>query len=194
MNIIIGTFDVAYGQDNGFNQAITLASDCLTDVKFVQEKKIITKFMEEIAMDTNMIVFGTDDTLKAMEMGALERMILYEDIETTRYEMKNPSTGETRIKFLNEAQEKDPKHFKDADSGVDLEVLKNEPLADWLLLHYGNYGLKIELITEQSSEGFQFVRGFGGIGGFLRYKLELDDIIGDAAGQYDDFDPDEDFI
>ena len=58
-------------------------------------------------------------------------------------------------------------------------------------MHYLQYGIKIELITDQSSESFQFVKGFGGIGGFLRYKLELDDIIGDAAGQYDDFDPDE---
>jgi len=39
------------------------------------------------------------------------------------------------------------------------------------------------------------VKGFGGIGGFLRYRIELDDIIGDATGNYDDdFDPEEDFI
>jgi len=30
----------------------------LTNVKFVQEKKVITKFFEEIALDTGMIVFG----------------------------------------------------------------------------------------------------------------------------------------
>jgi hypothetical protein len=28
----------------------------------------------------------------------------------------------------------------------------------------------------------------------LRYKIELDEILGDAGGNYDDFDPDEDFI
>lgn len=49
-------------------------------------------------------------------------------------------------------------------------------------MHYMGYGIKIELITDQSSESFQFVKGFGGIGGFLRYKLELDDILADAAG------------
>jgi peptide chain release factor subunit 1 len=32
---ILGIFDVSYGQDNGFSQAITLASDVLSDVKFV---------------------------------------------------------------------------------------------------------------------------------------------------------------
>ena len=37
-----------------------------------------------------------------------------------------------------------------------------------------------EIITDKSQEGSQFVRGFGGIGGMLRYKvdfqsLQLDD-------------------
>ena len=63
-----------------------MAADCLTSVKFVQEKKIISKFMDEIAQDTGNVVFGVDDTLKANEMGALERMILFEDIEVQRFE------------------------------------------------------------------------------------------------------------
>lgn len=57
-NIIITTVDVSYGFDQGFNQAITLAQDSLTNVKFVQEKKVIGKFFEQIALDTGMIVFG----------------------------------------------------------------------------------------------------------------------------------------
>jgi hypothetical protein len=37
------------------------------------------------------------------------------------------------------------------------------------------------------------VKGFGGIGGFLRYKVEIDaHHDGEAGG--DDFDPEEDFI
>lgn len=152
---VLGLFDIAYGQDNGFSQAITLASDCLSNVKFVQEKKMLQKFYDEIAMDTQMVVFGVDDTLKAMEMSALERMILFEDIEVSRYEFTNPAkNNETRIKYMSEAQEKDPKNFKDPETGVDLEIKCTEPLSDWLLLHYGNYGLTIELITDQSSEGF----------------------------------------
>jgi len=67
-------------------------------------------------------------------------------------------------------------------------------LADWLLLHYGDFGLKIELISDTSSEGFQFVKGFGGIGGFLRYKLDIDNIVGDATGQYDSDFGEDDFI
>lgn len=110
---------------------------------------MLQHFYDEIAMDTGMVVFGVEDTLKAMEMTALERMILFEDIETSRYEFINPAKGgEKRIRYLNEAQEKDPKNFKDPETGVDLEITSTEPVSDWLLMHYGNYGLKIELISD----------------------------------------------
>ena len=78
---------------------------------------------------------------------------------------------------------------------MDLEVVNCEQLADWLCLHYKDYGITIEFITDKSPDGFQFVKGFGGIGGFLRYRIDVDDVIGDAMGNYDDdFDPEEDFI
>jgi len=68
-------------------------------------------------------------------------------------------------------------------------------LSDWICLNYQAFGVKIEFITDKSPDGFQFVKGFGGIGGFLRYKIDIDAVAGNADnGAFDDFDPDEDFI
>ena len=44
-------------------------------------------------------------------------------------------------------------YFKDAETGVDCEVINSEQLADWLLLNFKKYGINIELITDKSSEG-----------------------------------------
>lgn len=131
--------------------------------------------------------------MKALELGALETMMLYEDIQVMRYEIRNPIKGETKVHFLNEKQEKDNKYFKDSETGTDLEVVSSEQLVDWLLMNYKNYGIFIELITDKSSEGNQFCKGFGGIGGFLRYKIDIDEVVGDIA-EREGFDPDEDFI
>ena len=38
---MIKIVDVSYGGENGFNQAIELASEALGNVKFIQEKKLI---------------------------------------------------------------------------------------------------------------------------------------------------------
>lgn len=36
---------------------------------------------------------------------------------------------------------------------------------EWLANNYKNFGATLEIITDKSQEGSQFVRGFGGIGG-----------------------------
>lgn len=111
--IIVSVVDVSYGGENGLNEAITLSSDALSNVKFVAEKKLVSKFFEEIALDTGMIVFGVEDTMKALEIGALETLMLFEELEVTRFEIKNPVKGDTKVLYLNATQQKDPKYFKD---------------------------------------------------------------------------------
>lgn len=92
---------------------------------------------------------------------------------------------------MTKKQEEDPKYFKDADTGVDYEILNVEPLGDWLCVNYQHFGCKIELITDKTQEGFQFVKGFGGIGGMLRYKIDVEDMMHEDEGVGgDDFDLD----
>lgn len=99
--VIIAVVDVSYGGENGLNEAITLAADALTNVKFVAEKRLVSKFFEEIALDTGLVVFGVEDTMKAMEIGALETMMLFEDLEINRYVLKNPVKGDAKTILLN---------------------------------------------------------------------------------------------
>ena len=73
-NQVLKTVDVSYGGENGFNQAIELSSETLTNVKFVQEKKLISKYFEEISQDTGKFCFGIKDTLTALEMGAVQTL------------------------------------------------------------------------------------------------------------------------
>jgi hypothetical protein len=47
---VIKIVDVSYGGENGFNQAIELASDALANVKFIQEKKLIGKSIVEFLL------------------------------------------------------------------------------------------------------------------------------------------------
>ena len=148
--IIIATYDVSYGFENGLNQAITQAGDALANVRFVEERKLVQNFFEAISLDTGMIVFGVVDTMKALEMSALTTILLYDEIEMMRYEIQVPGTDIKKVHYLTPKQEEDPKYFKDPESGVDYEVLSAEPLADWLCVNYQHFGCKIELITDKT--------------------------------------------
>ena len=70
----------AEGKTNPFLlQAIELSAESLANVKFIQEKKLIGKYFDEISQDTGKYCFGVDDTLKALEMGAVETLICWEN-------------------------------------------------------------------------------------------------------------------
>ena len=79
------------GGENGFNQAIELSADTLANVKFVQEKRLISKFFDEISQDSNKFVFGVKDTLTCLDMGAVETLIVWENLEVNRFEVLKPS-------------------------------------------------------------------------------------------------------
>ncbi|EJU05842.1 peptide chain release factor eRF/aRF subunit 1 [Dacryopinax primogenitus] len=189
---IIKVVDVSYGGENGFNQAIELAAESLANVKFVQEKKLIQKYFDEISQDTGKYCFGVDDTLKALEMGSVETLIVWENLDVTRYVLRN-AAGEEIIVHARKDQEKDREKFIDKSTGLEMES-SSEPqsLLEWFAERYKDFGADLEFVTDRSQEGAQFVKGFGGIGGILRYKVDftnLTSVDDDSDEFYSDDDP-----
>ncbi|KEH26865.1 eukaryotic peptide chain release factor subunit 1-3 [Medicago truncatula] len=185
---ILNVVDVSYGGENGFNQAIELSSEILSNVKFIQEKRLIGKYFEEISQDTGKYVFGVDDTLQALDAGAVETLIVWENLDMNRYVLKNSTTGEVVIKHFNKEQEAKQSNFRDPETAADYEVQEKTSLLDWFANEYRRFGCTLEFVTNKSQEGSQFCRGFGGIGGILRYQLDMRtfDDFSDDGGVYED--------
>jgi len=182
---IVKIVDVSYGGENGFNQAIELCAEALQNVKFIQEKKLISKYFEEIAQDTGKICYGVKDTLFALSMGAVETLIVWESLDITRYVLKMP-TGEEKVLHLSPEEQKNQSLFKDPTSGAELEVLDKTSLLEWFANSYRKFGCTLEFVTNKSQEGSQFVKGFGGIGGLLRYKVDFTVLDNDDIAEADD--------
>ncbi|KAJ6546912.1 peptide chain release factor eRF/aRF subunit 1 [Mycena capillaripes] len=183
---IIKVVDVSYGGENGFNQAIELAAESLANVKFVQEKKLIQKYFDEISQDTGRYCFGIEDTLKALDLGAVETLIVWENLDITRYCLRN-AAGEEIIVHTNKEQEKDREKFIDKSTGLEMEQsAEPQSLLEWFAEKYKDFGANLEFVTNRSQEGAQFVKGFGGIGGLLRYKVDFTN-LGSADDDEDEF-------
>jgi peptide chain release factor subunit 1 len=184
---IIKTVDVSYGGENGFNQAIELSTDALQNVKFVQEKKLIGVFFDEISQDSGKYVFGVQDTLQGLEMGAVETLICWENLDITRLRLKK-ADGVEKVLNLRPDQMSSNTHLIDPDTGTEMELIESLPLLEWLANSYKNFGATLEIVTDRSQEGAQFVRGFGGIGGILRYRVDFQML---EAAEDDDIDLDD---
>lgn len=112
---VIKLVDVSYGGENGFNQAIELAAESLQNVKFIQEKKLIGRYFDEISQDTGKYCFGVEDTLRGLELGSVETLICWENLDIQRYVLKNHTTGTETVLHLTPEQEKDKSHFTDKE-------------------------------------------------------------------------------
>lgn len=151
---VIKTVDTNYGGKNGLNQAIELCEDVLRDVRFSKEKKILQKFFEELNLDTGLYCYGLKATLSCLESGAVETLIVWENIELEHDET---------------------------------------PFIDWIAESYKDYGCKLVFVSDKSDEGAQFVTGFGGLGGILRYKVDMGE-FDEEEGELYSFSDDEDIF
>lgn len=172
--VVTNLVDISYGGEQGFNQAIELSKGSLSNLKLVQEQGIISKMYEEINMDTGKIVYGVHDTMRVFLDGAVERLICFDNLEDYRVTLLDKRDDSRQIKYLKQAQINDFFNKELHPENTTFEIEDKEALVDWLAEHHRDYGSEIVFVTDASPEGSQFVKGFGGLGGFMRFKYELD--------------------
>lgn len=197
LNNVIKKINVSYGMESGFNEAIEQSAECLSNVKLIHEKKVLQRYMEEIAIDSGKYCFMIDDTIKALNMSSIETLIIWENLEINRYVLKNPTNDTEDILFLDKKQEKEEKYFNDKENSIQFEVLEKLNIVEWIAENFKNYGVNLEIVSDKTQEGNQFCKGFGGIGGILRWKIdftevetysELDDNLEDYDEDLDEYD------
>lgn len=182
-DIVIKILDISYGGENGLNQAIGLSKECLSNMKFVKEKELLSQYFESISKMTNKYCFGIKDTLSALEMGALDKLFVWEDMKIERYILKNSKEEEIII-------HQDPDNFKSElmldKNGISCNIIKKIQLVEWFAQNYKKYGAELIFISDKTQEGNQFCHGFGGIGGTLRWEVTFMDYEYDEPDDYED--------
>ena len=123
----------------------------------------------------------------ALETGAIDTLIVWESLEITRWELQHPQTNDTQILFRTPAQSKDKSFLK--EDNIELVVLDEKPFSEWVVDRYKDFGCTLEFVTDRSQEGNQYVKGFGGVGGLLRYKVDFE--MMDEDNYVDDADSDD---
>ena len=187
--VVLQTIDISYGGISGFNQAIQLSSSLLANVKLIEEKKILEKFFEEINLDTGRYSFGIQQTMDALEQGAVETLIVYEDAMIKRYVFVNNNNQEV-IRYFKKNEKIDS---VDPKNNMVMSIKSQDLWTDWIAENYKTFGTNLEFVTDKSGIGTQFVNGFGGIGGILRWAVKFDYDI-DLEEEYNSHEEEEEEI
>ena len=113
--------------------------------------------------------------MKYLETGVAGKILCYENLDYVRIKLKNPLTGMTSTVYTKTENANNPQLYKDGDTELERVDEENEEssLPEWLAHHYKDFGCELEFVTDKSPEGTQFLKGFFGFGGLLRYKVDL---------------------
>ena len=79
-------------------------------------------------------------------MGAVETIIVWENLAINKYTLKNNVTGEIKELFLRPDQKKDRSNFFDKATNTELELVEEILLLDYLTLKYKEFGAELETI------------------------------------------------
>ena len=166
---IIDTFDAGYTDEYGLKELVENAKDAIQDMDLMREKKFIQRLLSEIRkLDGGLAAYGEDQVRQAMEVGAVDTLLISEGLDQRRITLKC-SCGAIETITARKAPE-DPNC---SVCGGRAEVIEDKDLVDDFYDVAGTVGTNIELISADSEEGLMLLRAFGGIAALLRFRTGM---------------------
>lgn len=151
-NKIVKTIDTSYTDENGIQELVNKAAEVLKELEISREKEIVNRFMSE-AIKGGMVVYGIKDVIECLIEGKIGELLISENLEGKIYACEN--CGEA---YLEPTQ---------CECGG---TTTKRNLIEFLEEKCEELGVKIHYISTETTEGQQFLTGFGGLAGFLRYR------------------------
>ena len=168
---IINVLDISYGGEIGVKDTIKMSKDIFSNVKLLDEIKLLEKYFEHISKDTGLFCYGIEETIKCLESSSIEKLIMWDELNLIRYEYSNGIDN----KIIYKKDTEDIEGMEGME-GTEYELKDKQYLSEWIVENYESFGTELELISNKSQEGNQFCIGFGGLGGILRWKVNMLDL------------------
>ena len=163
-NKILAVKDVGYTDEYGLEELVKRSEDVLQQAEIFREKKLLSDFFVKLREGENAVV-GLEKTLKALEMGAVNELIILENFEYVRKHLVCENGHKKTV-----IAKKDERIKCDV-CGKEMNVEKEEDIFDEIVLKAEELGAKVNIVSDDTEEGKGF-RSMGGIGAILRFKIE----------------------
>jgi len=165
---IIDTFDVGYTDEYGLKELVEKAREALRDLDLMREKDIMQRLFEEIRKpEGGLSVYGEEQVKSALMIGAVDTLIISEDLRRVKLKLKCPNDGSTKEVLAKDSTEE----VKCDKCGTIMHVEEVDDLvADMAKIADAN-NTKVEFVSGESEEGGLLLKAFGGVAGILRFRV-----------------------
>ncbi len=164
---VIAIKDTSYSGTEALEELVERAEDELKDAKVSKEKAVLKRFFLQLAKDTGLAVYGLQETMNALQLGALEVLIVSEDAPYRAVKIRCPSCGFEEEKIVRK-DEKLPEMCEKCGTTLEIEEIMLEDYFEKLAREWST---EVVVVSSSTQEGAQFL-SLGGVGGILRYRLE----------------------
>ena len=163
---ILGIKDLGYTDEHGLHEMVQKAEDILAESAVSKEKQLVNKFFAELQKDTGKVSYGIQPVLKALEAGAVDIIIITEDLEYSEIEFQC-ACGQSGAIFVRNDK---INQMTCSKCNQPLQIIGKRDIVEAFEELVKTYGTSVEIISRQTREGEQLYQ-LGGIGAILRYKL-----------------------
>ncbi len=170
---IAATVDISYVGEQGLDEVIEKTPEILRGVRILEEKKLVQRFLYEVGHDTGLAAYGESDVRKALDSGLASILLLSEKLSTTHAMIRCRlcDFSEDRLLAPNEVTKLDfdvgSAQCKKCNNPT--LVVEKKDLLDEFVEIAEEKGVDIEIISAETEEGQQLLKGFGGMAAILRY-------------------------
>jgi peptide chain release factor subunit 1 len=170
---ILAVLDLGYSGREGVRELVDKGSDVLKDVRLVEEKRFVQKFLAEVNRQAGLAVYGLPRVMDAIQKASAEVVLVSDDLDMVRIDAtcKKCDTVKTEIvaaaKKIQQRQDMTSTPCTKCGA-TDYDVVERD-LVDVLEELAFQVGSKVEVISSGTEEGSMF-KSFGGVGAILRYR------------------------
>ncbi|MHA1272282.1 MAG: peptide chain release factor aRF-1 [Promethearchaeota archaeon] len=173
---ILDVVDLGYSGREGIRELLNKVKDKIANIKYIREKTIMQKFLKELSNETGMVAYGLEEVRKALNMGAVETLILSEKLNSYDVSLRCSNCGysenvvvpESKLEKL-EADSQD-KICPKCSSNT-FGIIEKKSLIEELGEIAESMGTEVDIISTETEEGEMLYSTFGGIVALLRFKL-----------------------
>ena len=170
---VVAVMDLGYSGREGVRELVEKAGDILKDVRLVEEKRLVQRFLGEVNRQGGLAVYGLPRVIEALQKASAEVVLVSDDLDMVRWEATCKKCGTAKSQTVPASKKvqarQDMGATPCASCGATDYDFAEKDVVDVLEEMAFQVGSKVEVISSGTEEGSMF-KTFGGVAALLRYR------------------------
>ena len=164
---IIATKSLDVAGEAGLSRLVDKAEESIEDSQVVKERNLVNKFFDNLNKENGKSEYGVEQVEEALKMGAVETVLISEDVNLYRAKYKCPQSHE---KEIFEQKPKIEDEIDCSECNEEMNLVEIGAIVDVFGKKAEEMSSELEIISTEHEEGKRLMN-LGGIAAIMRYRI-----------------------